>query len=370
MENFLKSVLRSKKGSAAVTVSLAVGVLGGIAVMMMKSNEDATKAMKTNFLTEDMESMASQIQRLLSSSAACTATFNTLNAKSSPLVTEVKDHTGLVVINTDTHFGTTNVGIDSVQLLDPNDSADDVNVVTGGIGTTFAVISFKKMDKSSFQERNKVMRLRLRVETNGSDQVVRCFTLNSSDTLWTREAPSDNINYAAGNVGIGLNTPTEKMDVSGASYTVPQALAVAAETSAGKKFSMGGSATEYQFNIDDNLPLVFKERSGTTLAKAIVKNAVADQSIILSPVLGSPSAVPCNSGIEGAMRMKEIFIRAQAHGQSALTLLRTQVCSDFGGLWKWRTVKLQRFTRATGTPCTPGTAQKDCTDHNTNSPHQ
>lgn len=361
----LKKIIRSTTGSALLNVALAVGAMGGMAALMMRSSENSNKAMKSNFLTEDMRDLTSQIGRLLSSSEACLATFTGQSATSSSDITSIKDHTGAEVLSNNTKFGTGPVGFESVYLKDPGDPADDVQVTTGASGSTYAMVKFKKVQGSLFSERNQVYKIRLSVVTDATGKVTRCFSANSSDSLWTREAPSDNINYSPGNVGIGITTPTEKMDVSGSSFATPGELAVAATTTDGDKISLGGTATEYRLNVNEAKPIVFKQVTTATKATAIVNKATAEQSLILKPVEPSPSGVACSPALEGAMRSKEIFIRNQAHGQSALTLLRTQVCSDFGGVWKWRTIKLQKYTRATGAPCTPGVSQKDCTDHST-----
>lgn len=363
----------SQRGSAIIQAGLALAVLGGAGALLMRSNDESNKAMKTNFLTEDMADMSSQITRLLSSSAACTQTFNGRNARASVAVTEVKDHTGAVVLNTDTKFGTGNVGFEEIRLDDPNVASDDVNVVTGGTGSTYAVVKFKKIVGSAFSERNKVVKIRLKVVTDASTAVTSCFAQNASDTLWALELPTDNINYAVGNVGIGVQTPSEKLDVSGAALIPAQPLSAAATTTDGKKFAIGGTATEYRFNVNDDRPIRFRQTTGTTLGKVVVNKASADETIFLTPVsspAGSPTSVPCTSDLEGSMRVREIFIRNTAHSQPGLTIARTQVCSDFGGQWKWRTLKVQRYTRASGSTCTPGTSQKDCTDHNSSASHQ
>ncbi len=364
----LKKYLSASTGSGLMTVMICMAAVGGIGVMMMAKNDESNKSMKSNFITDEMNSMAAQMTRLLSSGQACGLTFNNQNAKNSAAVTELKDHTGVTVLSTATKFGTTGVSFESVTLRDRNVSDDDVAVVTGGEGSTYAEVKFNKMDKSLFSQKNRLVKIRLNVITDASDRVTECFAINASDTLWAVE-PGNNINYAPGNVGIGLDTPTEKLDVSGASYTTPGRLAIAATTSDGKKISVGGIATEYQMNVNDDLPVVVKSATGPERGTIVVNKASASQSFILEPVSGS--GVPCVSALEGAIRSKEIVIRPVAtRGQNAQTLLRTQVCSDYGGVWKWRTLKVQKFTRSSGASCTPSQTSRDCTDHNNSSTHQ
>lgn len=364
----LKKYILSSTGSGLMTVMVAMAAVGGIGVIMMAKNDESNKSMKSNFITEEMNSMTAQMARLLSSSQACGLTFNNLNAKNSIEVTELKDHTGMTVLSTDTKFGTTGVSFESITLRDRNVPDDEVQVVTGGEGSTYVEVKFNKMDKSLFSQKNKIVKIRLNVITDASDRVTDCFAINASDTLWAVEA-GNNINYSPGNVGIGLDTPTEKLDVSGASYTPTKRLAVAATTSDGKKFGVGGIATEYQMNVNDDLPIVVKSATGPQRGTIVVNKASASQSFILEPVSGS--GVPCVSNLEGAIRSKEIVIRPVAtRGQNAQTLLRTQVCSNFGGVWKWRTLKVQKFTRSSGALCTPSQSSKDCTDHNNNPAHQ
>lgn len=352
-----------------MTVMVAMGVMGGIGAMMMLSSEESNKAMKSNFITEDMNNMSAQIARLLSSSEACGLTFNGKNARNSPPVTDIKDHSGVTVLSTATKFGTGNISFESVRLQDPNSADDDVQVVTGGTGSTYAVVKFNKVQKSLFAQRNQIVKIRLKVVTNAADAVTACFAVNANDSLWAREAPTDNINYSPGNVGVGLMAPTQKLDVSGASYTPPKRQAVVATTPDGKKFSIGGTATEYQLNVNDDLPVVVKGTTGAELGTIVVNKATASESFILKPV--ATSTIACGPAYEGAIRSKEIVVRPVAfRGENALTLLRTQVCSDYGGLWKWRTLRVQKFTRASGSPCTPSQAQRDCTDHNNSATHQ
>lgn len=366
----LRHIILVERGSALMNATLAMAVVGGIGAAMMSSNQAANKTMKSNFVSDDMKDMSAQITRLLSNSQGCSLMFNGLNARNSTPVTVLTDHTGLTVLDTTTKFGTSNVSFESVRLQDLNDPGDDVAVVNGGAGSTNAIVKFKTVAKTTYENRNQVVKIRTRVITDASGNVTSCFAMNASDTLWTRETPSDNINYATGNVGIGVITPTEKLDVSGFSYVPPRSVSVSTTTPGGRNFTLGGTATEYQLGVSVDRPVVLKAASGAQRGTLVANNAIATQTIFIRPVAGGGPV--CSPALEGAMRSKEIVIRPNAfRGQNALTVIRTQVCTDFEpGNWKWRTLKLDKFTIGGSAPCSPSLAQKNCTDHTDSGTHQ
>lgn len=361
MKSFF-SIVKSEKGSVILMAMMAFTFVIAGGYMVMRSSENANKSIKTNLLNDDMADLLAQINKLLSSSTACQATLGGLNARSSGPRTAIADHAGTSQITSTMKFGTGGVSIQTVRLEDG--ASDDVSVVTGGPGTTYAIVTFGSQIGSFFTNRNPQKRIKIWVNTDAADVVTACHSMsNAVDSAWSREAPTENINYATGNVGVGVVSPTEKMDVNGW---------VSASTTAGERISIGGTATEYQLSLNANKPLIIKHTQTPTMADIEVNGVRADGRIVLKPVVDASPFVPpvrsgmaCSATYEGAMRSRHITIRANnVHGSPPLSLLRTQVCSDFGGIWKWRTLKVRKFTRgAPHGPCVPALWTRNCIDN-------
>ncbi|MFL5785520.1 MAG: hypothetical protein ACJ76H_12970 [Bacteriovoracaceae bacterium] len=351
----INKILGSQKGMGLLQVLLGFAMVGGGGYLVMKSVEDSNKSITTNMLTDAMNDYATQISMVLSASQACINTFGGQNARNSAVRTTITDAGGFAIINSATNYGTSNVNIEGIKLRDPGVATDDVNVVTGGAGTTYAEITFGKKMKTFFSNRKQVKKIKMWVMTDASSNVTNCYTMaDANDSAWTRETPSNNINYTLGNVGVGLQSPTQKLDVLGR---------VASTTTTGQRMALGGTASEYQIAVNADLPLVFQNSSGTT-ANVIVNKAKADESFIIKPTAtaGTASGLACTASLEGAMRSRQMRIHPSAHGSPVLTVIRSQICSDYGGTWKWRTLKLRKYTIGGGATCTPGLAQKNCTD--------
>ena len=356
-ETLINKLKNSQSGVGLLQVLIAFSMVAGGGFLVMKSIDESNKSIKTNMLNDAMDDYKTQISMILSSSQACVNTFGGKNARNSVAVTAVKDQAGFSVATSAMKFGTSNVSFEDIKLSDPGVATDDVNVVTNGAGTTYAKVSFQKNEKSFFKNRNQVKKIKMWVLTDASGNVTNCYSMSdASDSAWTREVPSNNINYSLGNVGIGVASPTEKLDVLGRVNTT---------TTAGERIGLGGTPTEYQIVTSADHPLIFRNAGGAT-ANVIVNKAQADKNFFLKPVLtagSSPSGVACSASLEGAMRIRRINLRNGHVGdQSALSVFRTQICSPYGGSWKWRTLKVRKYKRAGGAPCDPSLARKDCID--------
>lgn len=291
--------MKSQSGFGIAQVLIALGIMGGVSVVIMKSFENSSMVAKSNDFRHEVSDYSSQIYRVLSSKTACVNSFNMMNATDTDNINSIKNDKNIEVFNKNTVFGTMNVRFDSMKLEDVMGIKDGVNVVPGNMGSTNLVIRYSPKKSTLMKSRQVIEKIKLWIMTDSSSRITSCYAASTGeDLIWSREAANpDNIYYNSGNVGVGLDAPTEKLDVAGW---------VQAQNGAGDKIAIGGDATNYQIKVDKDKPIVFKNEATGTNANIEAKNVVAKGHVQLAP-----SASPCKPENSGAIRYNAALKRVQ-----------------------------------------------------------
>lgn len=278
-----------QSGSTLITVVIALAAIGGLGAYLMKGNEESFSKAKSQAIDRDADDLSAMVQRILSHRGTCTATMLNLNAANSP-VSEIKNTAGDPVIDSSIVFGQTGLKIDNLALRDYPDSPgvdDGVNTLPNGMSSTNLLLTFKEIPKSPYEKRKLQRRVKLIVSQNAS-KITSCFAVSSGiDTIWKKEAGTENIFYDLGDVGVGTKNPQQKLHVSGN---------IRVENASGEGMVLGGNPAEYSFDLATNRPLNVVNSVGA-LRDARMRNATGIETIQLS---GAPSS--CTALTEKSIR--------------------------------------------------------------------
>jgi hypothetical protein len=130
--------------------------------------------------------------------------------------------------------------------------------------------------------------IRIAVLTDATGKIMSCYAVGEGDeNYWLREtANPSNIYYPGRNVGVGLESPTERLDVAGT---------IRVQSAGGTKISLGGGgAGEYRISAEGAVELW----NGQTSKEADLhtKNIVAAQYVQLAN-----TSLPCTPANHGAV---------------------------------------------------------------------
>jgi hypothetical protein len=269
------------EGMIAFTL-LAVGALAAL-------NMD-----KLNFEQLGLAAGSSQtleiIQHAHSTLQDLTACSNTLGARvpgAGGSIPGIKDSFG----NTFTELNKTYDGIrvQDIKLRAPDLSRGTYSAPgqTGLIELEFIFQNMKKKVPTDILRRFKVW-----VLTDGSGAIVKCHSpVLLSTSLWqTSPTRPEDIYYAAGEVGVGLNNPTVELDVNGRARFA---------TIDNQTATIGKGGTSPRIELAVNRPFGVLQSNGSRADILLNDLLLSD----VAQLMGFSSGVlPCTPSIEGALR--------------------------------------------------------------------
>lgn len=203
--------MKHNKGFSLVELMVVVGLISGIAVVMMNLN----KNMMDNKvkLESDVEIVTSvtEIIALLSSPENCVNSLFGRNAANTPpgTILNLRRGTtpGVVTLPVNTPSGNASIVIKSYSL---SDSDADVDVATN---TTKIIMNYQRKKAQIGGSGDIIKKVKLNVTVDALGNITECRAMADSD-IWSRGAGTD-IFYAAGFVAIDHSTPTVPLDVAG-----------------------------------------------------------------------------------------------------------------------------------------------------------
>ncbi|WP_419172566.1 type II secretion system protein [Halobacteriovorax sp.] len=248
------------RGFTLVEIMVAAGLIGILALALMRMTSTSMKTMKTASSTSEINQIVGEMRSMLATPTACENSFQGLNANDSGPISQLRNDTNedRYILNKKYN----GVTIESIRL---SSAASEVSVNSGSTGETHLVIQFNK-GKNTYSE-ELVKKIKLWVQVDPSDAIIDCRTLSDGEsTIFSRSATDPNdIYYNAGNVGIGTNSPVTKLDVNGGIKIGNQATCNASVEGT-MKYNSSDKAMEFCDGTQ------WKKVGGTPTCKVLEKN--------------------------------------------------------------------------------------------------
>ncbi len=211
------------KGFSLVEVLVAAGMIGVIGLGVMSLTKQSTESAKTLEVNSEMVTVLNEIRAILSDPINCKKSLQGLGAASTAnavdsLIYVNKAGTDVnkfetISRNANARYGQGRIKITSYSL---DDSGAGVDVASEE--TTNLVVSFDRgKGIAGNQNINKNIKIWVDVDAGGNIQDCRSISA-TANLIWTRSNVNQNdIFYAGGQVGIGINDPTDgfQLDVEG-----------------------------------------------------------------------------------------------------------------------------------------------------------
>jgi Tfp pilus assembly protein PilV len=204
------------KGMSIVQVMVAAGLMGALAIGLMKLSQKNMKSSKAYETKNDITAIIGEIRGMLSSPDACkesfvpggTASIDATN--SGDTVTSIKNSSGNAKFQEGTRYGS--VILNNILITDQQDS--DVTVNSNDVGETYLKVTFDR-GSQTFGNRMLTRNIKLWVKVNPSNLITECRAFSSGESnIWTRSsADITKIFYNDGNVGIGTDNPEARLHV-------------------------------------------------------------------------------------------------------------------------------------------------------------
>ena len=217
-------------GIGLIEVLLAVGVLGGLSLVVAKFSKNATEVTNNVEINNDIVSALQQMQAILTDPESCTNTFagkKANNALNTVQALRLKNNATFVdvfqtkSVNSTITYGQKFLKINSFSL---SDAAEDVDVAN--LGTTHLLVNFDRGTKGA-QTESISKKISLRVVVNALGDIVSCSAYNSGQSeLWKYTANNSDISFAGGNVSIGTTTSTANLTVRATTMPVASGISI------------------------------------------------------------------------------------------------------------------------------------------------
>ncbi len=197
-----------EKGFSLVEILIVGGALSGLALVALNLTKmNSRSSTKFNF-DSDTQAIINELSSVLSNPTKCMASLGGSNAVSSTNTINSIDSKYLTTTAGGGKYGNASIDIASYQVV-----STDAEVA---VNTSYLVINFvnKGILKGDSGLTNITKRIKLFVQVDGSKNITDCRAIaNSKEDIWNRGVGTI-INYTAGNVGIGTDSPTYLLTVN------------------------------------------------------------------------------------------------------------------------------------------------------------
>ena len=207
---------KKNRGVSLVGVTVALGIMGGISVAVMQMSQQSSKSVAKLKLNTDIVFSLSEINAILSDPEKCKLTFATLEPESIVGRVKLEGDTYVEVAGSRKYYISSSADGTGANGYGNSKFKIRSYKLEGNGADAFLNIQIERKAALSAEGASETIarRLNMYVEKSG-DSVEMCRTLTDSyPDVWTRGTGS-NIFYTDGNVGIGTQEPTEKLDVIG-----------------------------------------------------------------------------------------------------------------------------------------------------------
>lgn len=209
---FKSKLLLNKKGFSLVESLLAAGFVGIVGLGISEVVIGTFKQQKGIQAKDHQREITAAIRNLLSEEAACIQTFGGINVMSVNTVTAMKDAAGASkwVVNT-------NESNNLLKFTKFETSVFVPDAMAPNMGIAEFKVSLEKVNDSGGVKEIRPDVIFLRVEKDAANRLVNCIALGEAvNGLW-KKSPSNlsSIYYNGGNVGVGINNPSNVFSVNG-----------------------------------------------------------------------------------------------------------------------------------------------------------
>lgn len=208
---------KNQHGMGLLEALLAVGVIGGLALVINQLGQNSRKAINNIESNNDVKVTLQQIQSVLSDQDSCTTTFfgrrasnaiNVVQALRKKHATGYADTFKTIAASPTTSYGQKQLKINSYSL---SDAAAEVDVATRG--TTQLLVNFNRGTNVS-QSNSINQKVNLRVVVDGAGNITSCVAFDAvPNDIWKLATNNSDIYFNTGNVAIGVNAPTANLTV-------------------------------------------------------------------------------------------------------------------------------------------------------------
>ena len=223
-------ITKNQQGMGLLESLLAVGVLGGLALVINQFSRNAGKVVTNLEMNDDIKVTLQQIQIALSDSENCTTTFLGRRANNALNVVQAikkKNATGFgdafktISASSTVSYGQKNLKINSYTL---SDTAPEVDVVT--TGTTQLLVDFNRGNRG-MQANSITKKINLRVVVDGAGNITSCVAFDSAvSDIWKLATNNLDIYYNSGHVAVGLTAPTANLTVRASTFPLQPGIAI------------------------------------------------------------------------------------------------------------------------------------------------
>ena len=189
-----------------------MGLMGLVAVGMTTLLTTVMKSQRSLQAKDQQRELTSELRNLLNNKTACTNSFGGQNPQLGFTVLNIKDAAGTVKYSVNTN--------DKSGLLMFNEFKMTSWVADAGFttqGNAELKVKLIKTGETLGVKDIKPDIITLKVKRDAAGNVIECFSIGvAGDGFW-QPSPMNisNINYMGGNVGIGTQAPTAKLNVAG-----------------------------------------------------------------------------------------------------------------------------------------------------------
>lgn len=192
----------SNRGFSLVEILVVLGLVGGLAVVMMNMTQQQSRNQVTAEVKFENLEFRRQIANILAVKKSCERTFQ--NLKIGDSFTTIKNAVGVNVVEKDKVYGNNSLKVKNLSTVLTRDNGD-------GTFDVDLILDFEKTKTMAMGSTTQI-RFPLMVSAPSSTApIVSCVT---NEGLWSLD--NDNIyNTNSKNVGIGTANPGTRLDVAG-----------------------------------------------------------------------------------------------------------------------------------------------------------
>ena len=217
LQAFERNKFFNKHGFSLAEIMVAVGLLGGIALVVMKLTNQSAKTTTKFGLDTDITQILNEINSILSNPKNCTATFGPSKNPTSIVTRYEQDmsKTPPELVVKATKFQTKGDGGEGYGNSKVKILSYDLQTIDGDdeLVITFENKTMLKTESASTKTIPK--KLSLYVEYDSAGDVTSCRSISGAlSNIWSRGLGQD-IYYIGGNVGVETSSPTYTLEVNG-----------------------------------------------------------------------------------------------------------------------------------------------------------